>query len=111
MAIPAPDPRVSELLGGIRSLELVARRNAAGLMTGDYVTSIPGRGLVFHETRKYVPGEGTHRISALLEPRIVSRPTISMSAAATRRRTAFALLTCFTRWPSGRTRRKQRVRS
>ncbi len=59
---PGPDPRVSELLGGIRLLELVARRNTAGLLAGDYVTSIPGRGLLFHETRKYVPGEPARRI-------------------------------------------------
>lgn len=56
------DPRVPDLLSKIHRLELVARRNAAGLLAGDYVTSIPGRGLLFHETRKYVPGEPARRI-------------------------------------------------
>lgn len=58
----ATDARVSKLLGEIHRLELIARRNAAGLLAGDYVTSIPGRGLLFHETRKYVPGEPARRI-------------------------------------------------
>ena len=54
---PGPESGIAELLGRVRSLELVARRNAAGLLAGDYVTAIPGRGLLFHETRKYVRGE------------------------------------------------------
>lgn len=54
--------RVSKLLGRIERLELLAKRNAAGLLAGDYVTSIPGRGLLFHETRRYAPGEPARRI-------------------------------------------------
>ncbi len=48
---------ISTLLRQIRVLELAARHNAAGLVAGDYLTSIRGQGMVFHETRKYVPGE------------------------------------------------------
>lgn len=62
MPLASPAPAVSELLAKVRLLEVVARRNAAGLLAGDYVTSIPGRGLLFHETRKYVPGEPARRI-------------------------------------------------
>lgn len=62
MSLASPEPEVAELLADIRLLELVARHNAAGLLSGDYVTSIPGRGLLFHETRKYVPGEPARRI-------------------------------------------------
>ncbi|MFQ5527330.1 MAG: DUF58 domain-containing protein [Thermoanaerobaculia bacterium] len=62
MSLASPDPGVSELVANIRLLELVARRNAAGFLAGDYVTSIPGQGLLFHETRKYVPGEPARRI-------------------------------------------------
>lgn len=59
---PGTGSDAAELLGKIERLELVARRNAAGLLAGDYLTSIPGRGLLFHETRKYVPGEPARRI-------------------------------------------------
>ena len=62
MPLANSETAVTELLARIRLLELVARRNAAGLLAGDYVTSIPGRGLLFHETRKYVPGEPARRI-------------------------------------------------
>lgn len=48
---------VSALLRQVQLLELVARRNAAGLASGDYRTAIRGRGMIFHESRKYVPGE------------------------------------------------------
>ncbi len=68
MGIGFPD--VSQLLASIRLLELVARRNAAGLLAGDYLTSIPGRGLQFHETRKYVPGEPARRIDWNITARV-----------------------------------------
>lgn len=47
----------AELLRSVREVELVARKNAAGLLTGNYRTSILGQGLMFHEARKYVFGE------------------------------------------------------
>lgn len=53
---------VSALLRQVRILELVARRNAAGLAAGDYLTAIRGRGMIFHESRKYVPGEPARAI-------------------------------------------------
>ena len=51
------EPDAAGLLRRVRLLELAARRNASGLTGGDWVTSIPGQGLLFHETRKYVAGE------------------------------------------------------
>lgn len=59
---PGGTGRVGELLRRVRRLEVVARRNAAGLLAGDYQTSIRGQGLVFHEARRYVPGEDARRI-------------------------------------------------
>ena len=60
----------AELLRRVRLLELAARRNAGGLVGGDWVTSIPGRGLLFHETRKYVPGEPARRIDWAISARV-----------------------------------------
>lgn len=45
------------LLRDVRLLELIARRNIGGLLAGDYASTILGSGMVFHEARKYVPGE------------------------------------------------------
>lgn len=46
-----------DLLRAVRALELAARHNVAALAQGNYSTSILGRGLLFHEPRKYVAGE------------------------------------------------------
>lgn len=46
----------------VRLLELIARRNAVGWLSGDYVTTIRGSGLVFHEARKYTAGESARLI-------------------------------------------------
>lgn len=62
MTEPSPALKPQDLLARVRLLEMVARKNAAGLLSGDYVTTIPGQGLLFHETRKYVPGEPARRI-------------------------------------------------
>lgn len=51
-----------ELLKRVRRLEVVARENAAGLLAGDYTTAVLGRGLLFYESRKYVPGEDARLI-------------------------------------------------
>ncbi len=56
------DERIPRLLRDIRVLELTARKNAAGLLSGDYQTSIRGAGMIFHESRKYVPGEPVRSI-------------------------------------------------
>jgi uncharacterized protein (DUF58 family) len=50
------------LLRTVRRLELAARRNAAGWLAGDYLTAVRGRGLIFHESRKYLPGEPARHI-------------------------------------------------
>ncbi len=50
------------LLAQVRRLELVARRNVAGLLPGDYASAVLGGGLLFHEARRYVPGEPARRI-------------------------------------------------
>ena len=51
------DSGLRRLLRDVRLLELIARRNATGMLAGDYVSAILGSGLVFHEARKYVQGE------------------------------------------------------
>lgn len=54
--------RVSELMKQVRLLEIAARKNAVNWMSGDYITSIRGGGMVFHEARKYVVGESARLI-------------------------------------------------
>jgi uncharacterized protein (DUF58 family) len=51
------DSPLRRLLRDVHLLELIARRNATGLLAGDYASVILGSGLVFHEARKYVQGE------------------------------------------------------
>ncbi|MEM7356385.1 MAG: DUF58 domain-containing protein [Acidobacteriota bacterium] len=51
-----------DLLGEIRALEVVARKNVSSLFTGNYLTQIPGRGLDFHEARHYVQGDPIRHI-------------------------------------------------
>ncbi len=53
---------VPALLRRVELLEIAARRNVAALRSGDYSTTFRGSGLVFHESRKYVPGEPARRI-------------------------------------------------
>lgn len=53
---------VATLLRQIQVLELTARKNTAGLLAGDYQTAVRGRGMIFHESRKYVPGEPARSI-------------------------------------------------
>lgn len=62
MTRAAPRDPALELLRQVRALELAARRNVAGLLAGDWVTSVRGRGMLFHEARKYVPGDDTRHI-------------------------------------------------
>lgn len=73
MPDPAARPsagEAAELLSRVRRLELVARRNAAGLLAGDYLTSILGRGLVFHEARRYVAGQPARLIDWNITARV-----------------------------------------
>lgn len=64
------EPDAAELLRRVRLLELAARRNAGGLVGGDWATAIPGQGLLFHETRKYVAGESARRIDWAISARV-----------------------------------------
>ncbi len=50
------------LLRDVKELELVARRNVSSHLSGNYLTSIPGRGLEFHEARPYLPGDPDRHI-------------------------------------------------
>ncbi len=56
------DAALRELLAEVRELEMVARKNVSSLLAGNYLTTIPGRGLEFHEARHYVQGEPVRRI-------------------------------------------------
>ena len=74
---PADDPgladerrRVDALLDKVHRLELMARHNAAGLQPGDYQTAVRGRGMIFHESRKYVPGEPARKIDWNITARV-----------------------------------------
>lgn len=51
-----------ELLRSVRVLEMVSRRSAAGLLSGDYQTAIRGQGLLYQESRKYLPGDPVRSI-------------------------------------------------
>lgn len=64
------DAALRELLREVRELELVARRNVSSLLAGNYLTTIPGQGLEFHEARRYVPGEPVRRIDWKMTARL-----------------------------------------
>ncbi|MEM7586637.1 MAG: DUF58 domain-containing protein [Acidobacteriota bacterium] len=66
------DAQLRDLLTRIRELELVARRNVSSLFAGNYLTTIPGRGLDFHEARQYVQGEPIRRIDWKMTARMGS---------------------------------------
>lgn len=59
---PKSATAATRLAEAVRILELAARHNAAALRSGEYSTAVPGQGYVFHEARKYVPGEAVRRI-------------------------------------------------
>lgn len=50
------------LLKAVRHLELVARRNVSSLLAGNYRSTIIGRGMDFHEARRYIQGESIRQI-------------------------------------------------
>jgi len=50
------------LLKEIHCLEIVARRNVTSLLAGNYRSTIIGRGMDFHEARRYVQGESIRQI-------------------------------------------------
>ncbi|OVE82397.1 hypothetical protein BVY03_01010, partial [bacterium K02(2017)] len=50
------------LLQQVKELELIAKKNTTGLFAGNYISTILGHGLEFHEARKYVQGESIRLI-------------------------------------------------
>lgn len=50
------------LLQQVKELELVAQKNTTGLLAGNYMSTVLGHGLEFHEARKYVYGESIRLI-------------------------------------------------
>ena len=63
MAEPSQqDEQVGALIRRVRELELIAAKNASGFFAGNYVQSMRGGGMVFHEARKYVAGESIRMI-------------------------------------------------
>lgn len=60
----------ADLFRSVRRLELVARRNAAGRLQGDYVTSFKGSGLLFEEPRRYVAGDPVRSIDWNITARV-----------------------------------------
>ncbi len=69
------EPALRELLTAVRELELVARRNVSSLLAGNYLTTIPGQGIEFHEARRYVPGEPARSIDWKMTARL-GRPYV-----------------------------------
>lgn len=51
-----------DLLTRVRALELVAKRNVTSQYTGNYVTTVRGGGMEFHEARHYQPGDPERHI-------------------------------------------------
>ncbi len=61
---------LGSLLSQVRALELVARRNVTSTLSGNYVTSIQGRGMEFHEARRYVVGDPVRHIDWKMTARL-----------------------------------------
>jgi len=66
---------IQDLLKEIRALELVAGRNVSSMLGGNYRTTIVGRGLEFHEARRYVAGDPVRAIDWKITARL-DRPHI-----------------------------------
>lgn len=59
-----------EVLEQVRALELAARRNVSSQLAGAYRSAVVGRGLEFHEARKYVQGESVRQIDWKMTARL-----------------------------------------
>ncbi len=57
-----PPGSEKELLKRVRRLEYRAMKNSFSFLRGNYVTRVRGRGMDFHEARKYVYGESIRQI-------------------------------------------------
>jgi uncharacterized protein (DUF58 family) len=96
MTEAAPNPagksggELRELLARVQRLELIGRKNAAGVLGGNYSTAIPGRGLLFHESRKYVHGESARRIDWNITAR-VGEPHVRVHLEERQREVVIAL--------------------
>jgi len=53
---------VQNLLSRVRELELTAKKQAVSVRSGLYESAFAGRGMVFREARKYVPGDTVRHI-------------------------------------------------
>lgn len=62
--------KTSGLLREVRALELVARRNVTSMLSGNYRTTIIGRGMEFHEARRYVRGDSVRSIDWKITARL-----------------------------------------
>ena len=78
------------LLRDVQLLELIARRNAAGVLAGDYLSAILGSGLVFHEARQYVQGEPARLIDWNITAR-AGRPYVRVHQEERQREVMIAL--------------------
>ena len=81
---------VGTLLRRIHVLELAAKKNAAGILAGGYLTAIRGRGLIFHESRKYVPGEPARSIDWNVTARL-GEPYVKVNLEERRREVVILL--------------------
>ena len=52
----------SELLKKVRKIEIKTKKLTSNLFTGQYHTAFKGRGMLFSEVRKYVPGDDVRDI-------------------------------------------------
>jgi len=57
-----PDTRRGDWLRAARILTLRSRREASGPLTGQYASAFRGGGMVFEESRPYVPGDDVRRM-------------------------------------------------
>jgi uncharacterized protein (DUF58 family) len=54
--------KAGALLQRVEELEVLARENVSSVLSGNYLTSIRGSGLEFHEARQYQPGDPVRHI-------------------------------------------------
>lgn len=50
------------LIQQVKELELIAKKNTTGMFAGNYLSTVLGHGMEFHEARKYVEGESIRLI-------------------------------------------------
>ena len=50
-----------DLIKKVRKIEIKTKRLTSNLFTGQYSSAFKGKGMVFSEVRKYVPGDDVER--------------------------------------------------